>query len=49
LGDVFESCQRVPECQQIGAGNIRRRFPFPGFGGFHTFFPSGTVAVGVCA
>jgi GYF domain 2 len=27
----------------------RRAFPFPGFGGLHTFFLSGTVAVGGCA
>jgi hypothetical protein len=35
--------------QQIGAGNSRRVFPFPGFGVIHTFFLSGTVAVGGCA
>jgi hypothetical protein len=29
--------------------NSRRAFPFPGFGGVHTFFLSGTVAGGGCA
>jgi hypothetical protein len=37
------------EAEQIGAGNSRRAFPFPGFGGLHTFFLSASVAVGVCA
>jgi hypothetical protein len=35
--------------EQDGAGNSRRAFPFPGFGGLHIFFLSGMVAVSGCA
>jgi hypothetical protein len=35
--------------QQIGAGNSRPAFPFPGFSGLHLSFLSGSVALGGCA
>jgi hypothetical protein len=45
---LYEAPYASP-AQQIGAGNSRRAFPFPGFCGLHTFFLSSTPVPGGCA